>query len=165
MVFVIGGSCQGKRAFAESCLVPGAEAVRSVSCPKAFSWTDGALADWNQFMEGSLCVNFHLFIRRLMNGEAAIGAMENGEKWKDDGWSRRRGWEAGDGELAEKLVSALMKGNPERILVTDEIGCGIVPLDAFERQYREETGRICCQAARKAAQVWRVCCGMGQRIK
>ena len=37
----------------------------------------------------------------------------------------------------------------DRVLVTDEIGCGIVPADAFERLYREETGRLCCQFARE----------------
>ena len=62
------------------------------------------------------------------------------------------------------MADALMKANPDRILVTDEIGYGIVPVDPFERQYRETAGRICCQAAGYASQVWRVCCGIGQRI-
>ena len=31
--------------------------------------------------------------------------------------------------------------NPDTIVIADEIGNGIVPLDAFEREYREQTGR------------------------
>ena len=53
----------------------------------------------------------------------------------------------------------------DRILVTDEIGYGIVPIDPFEREYREETGRICCLLAEKSEEVWRVCCGIGTRLK
>ena len=67
--------------------------------------------------------------------------------------------------LASFLVQSLLEGNENRILVTEEIGCGIVPADPFERMYREETGRVCCLAAAEARQVWRVCCGLGQRIK
>lgn len=28
------------------------------------------------------------------------------------------------------------------VIVCDEIGCGLVPVDAFEREYREAVGRI-----------------------
>ena len=59
----------------------------------------------------------------------------------------------------------LFKACPGRVLVTDEIGLGIVPLDPFEREYREETGRICCLLAARSEQVWRVACGLGQRLK
>ena len=63
------------------------------------------------------------------------------------------------------LVSRLLAACPDRVLVTNEIGYGIVPLDPFEREYREETGRICCLLAAEAKEVWRVSCGLGQRIK
>ncbi|MBQ8815324.1 MAG: bifunctional adenosylcobinamide kinase/adenosylcobinamide-phosphate guanylyltransferase [Lachnospiraceae bacterium] len=58
-----------------------------------------------------------------------------------------------------------LETNPELILVTDEIGYGIVPMDPFEREYREVTGRICCVLAQKAETVIRVCCGLGSVIK
>ena len=47
----------------------------------------------------------------------------------------------------------------------DEIGNGIVPLDAFEREYREQTGRAEILLAKKADEVVRVICGIGQKIK
>ena len=42
---------------------------------------------------------------------------------------------------------------------------GVVPIDKFDRAYREKTGRVCCQAARRASEVHRVVCGIGTVIK
>ena len=41
----------------------------------------------------------------------------------------------------------------------------IVPLDSFEREYRERLGRLLCEIAAKAERVERIVCGIGQRIK
>ena len=38
-------------------------------------------------------------------------------------------------------------------------------MDAFEREYRERTGRILIRLAQEAEEVERVICGIGQRIK
>ena len=35
----------------------------------------------------------------------------------------------------------------------------------INRAYREKTGRVCCQAARRASEVHRVVCGIGTVIK
>ena len=40
-----------------------------------------------------------------------------------------------------------------------------MPIDAFERQYREKTGRILIEAAKKADKVVRVICGVRQILK
>ena len=50
-------------------------------------------------------------------------------------------------------------------VICDEIGNGIVPVDAFERDYREQTGRILIRLAKEADEVVRVLCGIGQKIK
>ena len=50
-------------------------------------------------------------------------------------------------------------------VVCDEIGCGVVPVDAFERAWREETGRVCCMLAERAARVDRVFCGIATCLK
>lgn len=55
--------------------------------------------------------------------------------------------------------------NKDTIVIADEIGNGIVPLDAFERAYREQTGRAEILLAKKADEVVRVICGIGQKIK
>ena len=54
---------------------------------------------------------------------------------------------------------------PDCVIISDEIGNGIVPMDAFERTYREQTGRILVALAARAEEVERVICGIGQKIK
>lgn len=51
------------------------------------------------------------------------------------------------------------------IVIRDEVGCGLVPIDKDERAYRDMVGRICCELARKANKVHRVICGIGTVIK
>ena len=68
-------------------------------------------------------------------------------------------------EELEAYVMEFVEKHPEAILICDEIGNGIVPVDAFERTYREQTGRILIRLAQKADEVVRVLCGIGQRIK
>lgn len=53
----------------------------------------------------------------------------------------------------------------DKVIVCDEIGCGIIPIDPLEREYRERTGRICCELARHAQMVERMYCGIPVRIK
>lgn len=51
------------------------------------------------------------------------------------------------------------------VVISDEIGCGIVPGDAFDRRWREETGRALCAIAAAADEVYRVTAGIAVRIK
>lgn len=64
-----------------------------------------------------------------------------------------------------KNLQKVMRDNPDVIFVSDEIGYGIVPMEAFDRLYREETGRICCKLAEQASSVTRVVCGIGTVIE
>lgn len=79
----------------------------------------------------------------------------------------RRRLEAGEqaADLESEMADRLMQACPDRILITDEIGYGIVPIDPMEREFRELTGRICCHLAAEADQVWRVTAGIGIQIK
>lgn len=62
-------------------------------------------------------------------------------------------------------INKILDKNQDLIIITDEIGYGIVPLDPFERRYREETGRVCCYLAKEAQEVIRVLCGIATKIK
>lgn len=62
-------------------------------------------------------------------------------------------------------LEALLTANPNIIILCDEIGCGIVPIDRFERTYREVTGRLCCTLAARAERVERVFCGIATAMK
>ena len=70
-----------------------------------------------------------------------------------------------DGGDAKAFARRLLKENPDAVIVCDEIGLGIVPLDRFERVWREETGRALCILAEAAERVTRVYCGIPQVIK
>ena len=53
-----------------------------------------------------------------------------------------------------------------RLVITcDEIGCGIVPIDRADENWREAVGRLCCALAQKADAVVRVIAGVPQFIK
>lgn len=62
--------------------------------------------------------------------------------------------------ICEKLILE----NPNLYIISDEIGYGIVPVDAMERSYREMCGRVCCMIAQRADCVHRVVCGVGSVI-
>ncbi len=68
-----------------------------------------------------------------------------------------------NGQDPLKEAEALIKDDV--IVITDEIGCGLVPVDSFERKYRDVNGRVNCFLAENAEQVIRVICGIGKRIK
>lgn len=53
-----------------------------------------------------------------------------------------------------------------KCITCDEIGCGIIPLDSVERQWREEVGRLCCAvAAEPDTLLFRLTAGIPQRIQ
>ena len=55
--------------------------------------------------------------------------------------------------------------NTVLILVTNEVGWGIVPENAFTRVFRDIAGRVNCLAAQHADEVWLVVAGQPLRIK
>lgn len=101
------------------------------------AWVNGAEAEWTSVQNAEGILNFHEFIRREMQKKNDVS------------------------ELAERLIQC----NPEVILVSDEVGYGVVPIDAFDRAYREAVGRICTKLAAYSSEVTRVVCGIGTVIK
>ncbi len=102
-------------------------------------WSDGAVCALEEIFTCKGVVHFHTYIRRWME--------ENME------------------ETAEHLTEKIKIKNPNLIIVTDEIGYGLVPIEASDRAYREKTGRICTILASCSERVDRVVCGIGMRIK
>ncbi|MDO5331356.1 MAG: bifunctional adenosylcobinamide kinase/adenosylcobinamide-phosphate guanylyltransferase [Bacillota bacterium] len=70
-----------------------------------------------------------------------------------------------NGGSAQEYAKKLIDECPDAVVICDEIGLGIHPLDPFERLWREETGRALCILAEFSESVIRVTCGIGQRIK
>ena len=65
----------------------------------------------------------------------------------------------------EEAANIIINKYGDSILLTDEVGNGIVPIDNNEREFREWIGRVQIILARKADEVIRVICGLGQKIK
>lgn len=75
-----------------------------------------------------------------------------------------KGCMAGGG-CPESEMMSFLDCHEDCIIICDEIGNGIVPVEPFEREYRECVGRILVQLAKRAKEVERIICGIGQKIK
>ena len=66
---------------------------------------------------------------------------------------------------ADAALEAWLEAHPEGVVICDEVGCGVVPMDKEERAWRVHVGRTCCRLAERAGAVYRVTCGLGVRLK
>ena len=53
----------------------------------------------------------------------------------------------------------------DSILILQDIFCGVVPMGAENRAWRQNTGRLAQYLSKKASQVSRIFCGLEQRLK
>lgn len=65
----------------------------------------------------------------------------------------------------QDLSEQLIRKNPSLVIVTDEIGYGLVPVEEEARNFRERTGRICTKLAAHCERVERIVCGISTRIR
>ena len=70
-----------------------------------------------------------------------------------------------EGRDTNSYVEQLIAENPGAVVLCDEVGLGVVPLDRGERIYREAVGRACCRLAAAAEEVHRLVCSLPQRLK
>ncbi|MDD3338112.1 MAG: bifunctional adenosylcobinamide kinase/adenosylcobinamide-phosphate guanylyltransferase [Lachnospiraceae bacterium] len=100
-------------------------------------WIDGNVCEYDEIYSCKAMTHFHMYVRRCMEEKKDVS------------------------ELAEHIIER----NPDVVLVANEIGYGVVPVEAFERNYRETFGRICTKLAAYSSEVHRVVCGLGTVIK
>lgn len=67
-----------------------------------------------------------------------------------------------DPDSGEALFEQL---KDKEVVICNEVGSGIIPLEPKERRGREETGRLCSRLAREAACVVRMVCGLPTVLK
>lgn len=67
--------------------------------------------------------------------------------------------------LSSRLREAAESGKATLIVVSNEVGMGVVPPDPLDRAFRDALGRLNQLVARKADEVVLVCCGIPVRIK
>lgn len=63
--------------------------------------------------------------------------------------------------FAENLIKEIK----DIIIICDQVGGGVVPVDKDERQWRELVGRIMCRLVEDAGHVERIVCGLRQVLK
>ena len=103
------------------------------------------------------------YVKRLQSADSSIVDFRI---WNDFHLSVRDMLAAGlSAEQITEKVLERFENEEDTLIISDEIGNGIVPADSFEREYRELTGRLLCMAAERSDEVMRIICGIGQRIK
>lgn len=113
-----------------------AYAEKTFGIPKE-EFSDGAVCRPEELFSAKAVCHFHEYIRRCLR----------------------------EGKQVTDLAEELAEKNPEILVIANELGSGVVPADAFDREYREVAGRVLCALAKEAAQVHRVVCGIGTVIK
>lgn len=63
------------------------------------------------------------------------------------------------------ILEAYLAKCPDAVILCDEVGCGVVPMDRSDRAWRERVGRTCCTLAAQADRVIRVYCGIPMVLK
>lgn len=102
-----------------------------------FEITDGASCGFEDIKSSKILKNYHILVRRIANA----------------------------GLDAETFTQTLCKENPGCIILIDEIGSGIIPMEKSERIWRESVGRCGCIIAAHSDSVIRLVCGIPTAIK
>ena len=168
MIFIIGGRGQGQNEYARKCLskmcgmhdkvydrektqlekaeqkiseqeISGKKMATDTDIDpgrKKIRIADGQTDTPECALDAELVLNLHLFVKKVMERE----------------------------ENPRDFIAELLRTEPE-IITMDEIGCGIVPMDAFDRKYRDEAGIVGQMTASQAECVIRMICGIPQRIR
>lgn len=113
------------------------EFVKSALGIKEEEIADGGICGFNEAFQKQVLDKLHLLVGRMLS----------------------------QGLDAQAEVIKGVEENPNIIVICDETGCGIVPIEARERILREQVGRLACNLARKAQKVYRVSCGIPVLIK
>ena len=71
----------------------------------------------------------------------------------------------GRGKDPRRFAERVCAEKPDAVIVANEVGAGVVPVEASERAFREAVGRALCVIAQRADEVTRAVCGIGVRIK
>lgn len=70
-----------------------------------------------------------------------------------------------DGQEPREFAQRFCEKHLDAVVVANEVGAGVVPMNREDRAFREAVGRALCVIAQKAESVTRCVCGIGVRIK
>lgn len=140
MRLIVGGAFQGKLDVA----LEMERATRNVVVEGMVAnglIADGAVCTVADCRSARIVNRFHLLVKRALQDEAAMLP-----------------------EL-EAFVNDEQQTARELTIICDELGCGVVPFEKEDREWREKTGRLLCELAQRAGAVYRVIAGVAVRIK
>ncbi len=155
MIMITGGAFAGKLEFAR--------AQFGLNEDEIVDGTDCAPED---VFTAKCIVHYERLIRRLMEADGKgdlYGA--NGADEKTEAASTGGGAPKNKNLCPLTFTDRLLCENPDAVVIMDEIGSGIIPLEKGERLWREQTGRAGCRIAEYADMVIRLCCGVPEVIK
>lgn len=138
MILIIGGAWQGKLTFATE-LAKSAlnSSISNNEIEEEHEIAEGSRDSFEAAMTCPIIHGFHEYIRRLLK----------------------------EGKSVDAFLEAVWRQNPDVIITSDELGCGIVPFDPADREWREVSGRASVRLARISRGVYRMVCGIATQIK
>lgn len=149
MKLVIGGAYQGKFAYAKEAYGISDGWIDGRSCALEAIWTCSGI------------YYFHEYVRRMMTDAESETGMDDAAGNKPAKAFTAVNIE----ESSAAFIRKLYERNPLIVVVSNELGCGVVPVERFDRMWREMVGRMCVCAAGYSDEVVRVVCGLGMKLK
>jgi adenosyl cobinamide kinase/adenosyl cobinamide phosphate guanylyltransferase len=143
MMLVVGGAASGKRSY-----------VRSLG------YTDKQMAD--------AMLDDRPVIYNLQDMVDACLASAFGHSLSGKNQQQLSGTARGPLDISEEPfdISALLEPLlSKEVVICNEVGAGVIPIDRLEREGRETTGRLCNQLAQQADRVVRLVAGIPLVIK
>ncbi|MCF0228926.1 MAG: bifunctional adenosylcobinamide kinase/adenosylcobinamide-phosphate guanylyltransferase [Parasporobacterium sp.] len=149
MQIVIGGFSQGKLGYVLNNMCSEGEKVcvldeNDVTDSSVSAFEEAFRSLPGEYEAGDACTivvnHLHLILKNLGNRERTL-------------------------KLMEILREYCYGMSQNLIIISDELGCGIIPAEQEERTYREDAGRIMCTLAAEADSVTRIVAGIPVRIK
>lgn len=106
-----------------------------------------------------------LYVGGAFQGQEELARRENpgAEIWPDFHETVRAAMARGEEPGA--FARGICASHADAVIVANEVGAGIVPIEPGERAYREGVGRALCAIAQNSESVTRAVCGIGVRLK
>lgn len=152
ITLITGGAHQGKAEFAMKRAVENRE-------DRFICAADGEKTRFADAFNAEVILNLHIYIRRMIKDPDESGLRTEYPAGNEENCGDRAE------ECMYRFLDEILEKNPAAVITCDEIGCGIVPVDADGRLWREMTGDACQYLAARAGTVFRVVCGIPVLLK
>lgn len=107
-----------------------------------------------------------LYIGGAFQGQAELARQDNpGAECYFDFHEMIRQKAVKEGRDPREFARQFCREHPDAVIIANEVGAGVVPVQAEERAFREAVGRALCIIAQQSSHVIRCVCGIGVRIK